>query len=85
MYRPTIVVSLVMSACVLLFTGCATPWKPVSPPLNKPVANVESYWQGEGLSGPSSIVVKLGEQRAYFYRGRLLAGVAKISSGRRLL
>ena len=84
MPNATTVVCLFLTACVLLLTGCATPSKrkPVSPPLDKPVAKVESYWQGEGLSGPSSIVVKLGEQRAYFYRGGRLAGVAKISSGR---
>jgi lipoprotein-anchoring transpeptidase ErfK/SrfK len=82
MHNPTFVI-LITTVCVLPFAGCATPkQKPVSPPVDKPVAQVESHWQGEGLSGPSSIVVKLGEQRAYFYRGQRLAGIAKISSGR---
>lgn len=85
MYQPTILVSFIATTCALLFAGCASPQKAktVPSPTPKPVAPIESYWKGEGLAGPASIVVKLAEQRAYFYRGDELAGVAKISTGRR--
>ena len=40
-----------------------------------------SYWDGEGLSGPPSIMIDLGDQRAYFYKGGTLAGVSSLSTG----
>lgn len=47
-------------------------------------ANFDNYshWDGEGKSGPSSIVIRLGEQRAYFFKGGELVGVSTISTGR---
>lgn len=41
-----------------------------------------SYWDGDGVPGSPRIVVRLGEQRAYFYKGGTLVGVSTISSGR---
>ena len=41
-----------------------------------------SYWDGDGLSGKPSIKIKLGEQRAYFYKGGQLVGVSQLSTGR---
>lgn len=41
-----------------------------------------SYWDGDGVSGPPSVRISLGEQRAYFYKGDQLVGVSIISSGR---
>lgn len=40
-----------------------------------------SYWDGDGVSGPSSIVIDLGDQRAYFYKGGTIAGVSSLSTG----
>ncbi len=40
-----------------------------------------SHWDGDGMSGPPSIVIKLGEQKAYFYKGSKLAGVSALSTG----
>ena len=40
-----------------------------------------SYWDGEGVSGPASIVIDLSDQRAYFYKGSTLAGVSSLSTG----
>lgn len=40
-----------------------------------------SYWDGDGMSGPASIVIDLGDQRAYFYKGGTLAGVSSLSTG----
>jgi lipoprotein-anchoring transpeptidase ErfK/SrfK len=41
-----------------------------------------SYWDGDSLSGKPSIKIKLGEQRAYFYKGGQLVGVSQLSTGR---
>lgn len=40
-----------------------------------------SYWDGDGVSGPPSIVIDLSDQRAYFYKGGTLAGVSSLSTG----
>jgi lipoprotein-anchoring transpeptidase ErfK/SrfK len=41
-----------------------------------------SYWDGDGVPGNSRIAIRLGEQRAYFYKGGTLVGVSTISTGR---
>ncbi len=41
-----------------------------------------SYWDGDGVPGPVHIEVRLGEQRAYFFKGDQLVGVAQVSTGR---
>jgi len=79
-------------------TGCAghSPLKPFFsagslPPAAIPVANLEpppphkpaSYWEGEGATGAPQIVVNLGEQRGFFYRGKKVVGVTRVSSGKK--
>lgn len=41
-----------------------------------------SYWDGDGVSGAPSVRIRLGEQKAYFYKGGTLVGVSMIASGR---
>ena len=41
------------------------------------------YWNGDGVPGSAKIVVHLGEQRAYFYKGKLLVGESTVSTGKR--
>lgn len=41
-----------------------------------------SYWDGDGIAGPPTIIVDIGNQRAYFYKGKILAGVSVVSTGR---
>lgn len=41
-----------------------------------------SYWDGDHISGPPKIVIRQGEQKAFFYKGDQLVGVSLISSGR---
>ena len=41
-----------------------------------------SYWDGDGVPGNPHIEVRLGEQRAYYYKGDQLVGVAQVSTGR---
>ena len=45
------------------------------------VVDTVSYWDGDAVSGPASIVLNLGEQKAYFYKGGQLAGVSLICTG----
>lgn len=40
-----------------------------------------SYWDGDGVPGASAITIDLSQQRAYFYKGSKLVGVAQISTG----
>ena len=54
---------------------------------NQPVSTAAprdsvSYWDGDGVSGSPSIKIKLGEQRAYFYKGGQLVGISQLSTGR---
>jgi lipoprotein-anchoring transpeptidase ErfK/SrfK len=46
-----------------------------------PVDNV-SYWDGEGVPGKPSVKIRLGEQRAYFYKSGQLVGISQLSTGR---
>lgn len=46
------------------------------------LADANSYWDGDGMVGPSSITINLTEQTASFYKGGKLVGVSAISSGR---
>lgn len=41
-----------------------------------------SYWDGDGVAGPPSVVIYLKEQRAYFYKADQLVGVSQVSAGR---
>lgn len=41
-----------------------------------------SYWDGDGVPGSPHIEVKLGEQRAYYYKGDQLVGISQVSTGR---
>ena len=45
-------------------------------------ADSTSYWHGDGTTGQPSIQIRLGEQRAYFYKGDALVGVSALSTGR---
>lgn len=49
---------------------------------SEPPKDTISYWEGDGVSGSPSIVIRLGEQAAYFYKGEKLVGISAISTGR---
>jgi len=40
-----------------------------------------SYWDGDGAQGSPLIKINRAQQRAYFYKGGVLVGVSRISSG----
>ena len=83
----------VITLAVALFTGCES----MDPRLKQDTvylggyrakdearANFDnfSHWDGDGVTGAPSILIRLGEQRAYFYKGGELVGVSAISTGR---
>ncbi len=41
----------------------------------------QGYWDGDGVRGSAKIRIVRGEQKAYFYKGDTLVGIAPISSG----
>lgn len=43
--------------------------------------DLDSYWDGDGMSGAPSVIIDLSDQKAYFYKGDQLAGVSALSTG----
>lgn len=54
-----------------------SPGKPEVKPAPKRV------WHGDDVPGAPRIAIALGEQRAYFYKGKTLVGETDVSSGRK--
>jgi hypothetical protein len=83
---------ILAAACLVLFlSACAEtdyadhPAKRtgIYPTPRPPGAGADvSYWDDLGLPGSPRIELKLGEQRAYFYKGNRLVGVSAVSTGR---
>jgi hypothetical protein len=40
-----------------------------------------SYWDGDGATGSPLIKINRGQQKAFFYKGGVLVGISRISSG----
>ncbi len=81
---------------LLMVTSCMSPG-PIKPPVafsantyerdtefDRSWQNVSngSFWAGDRMTGSPSVIINLAEQRAYLFKGRDLAGVSHISSGR---
>jgi lipoprotein-anchoring transpeptidase ErfK/SrfK len=47
-----------------------------------PRAAPAGWWHDEGASGKPKIVVRIGEQKAYFYKGKTLVGWTTVSTGK---
>jgi lipoprotein-anchoring transpeptidase ErfK/SrfK len=45
-------------------------------------AQPSGYWNGDGVPGSPKIVVRVGEQRAYFYKGKRVVGESTVSTGK---
>ena len=71
-------------AVLSLFASCAE----VEPPPSTTAATVPAptpepyYWNGDDASGSPRIVVHIGRQRAYFYKGKNLVGETTVSTGK---
>ena len=85
------ILGIVLICGPLLLVGCASNRQPaasaffpsgnVGEPSGQDVDEV-SYWDDHGSVGKPKIVIDLGEQRAYFYRGDQVVGVSIVSTGR---
>jgi len=73
---PTVAASLV----ALLICSCEE-YPPYEPGLY-PRAAPAGWWDDEGGSGKPRIVVHVGEQKAYFYKGKTLVGETTVSTGK---
>jgi lipoprotein-anchoring transpeptidase ErfK/SrfK len=69
-----------LSACEELETAQQTAANAVSAVF--PPSTPHGYWNGDGVPGSPKIVVRLSEQRAYFYKGKHLVGESTISTGK---
>ena len=47
-----------------------------------PRATPVGWWNDEGASGSAKIVVHIGEQKAFFYKGKRLVGETTVSTGK---
>ena len=65
----------------LIISSCEeypTPYQPGVYPRAAPAG----WWNDEGVSGTPRIVVHIGEQKAYFYKGKTLIGETTVSTGK---
>ena len=54
----------------------------VSKTSNLSVMERESYWEGDTSSGPAAIVISIGDQKVYYYKGGKLVGISACSTGK---
>jgi lipoprotein-anchoring transpeptidase ErfK/SrfK len=52
------------------------------PPGPFPRAMPAGWWNDEGATGRPKIIVHIGEQKAYFYKGKTLVGESTVSTGK---
>ena len=65
----------------LIISSCEeypTPYQPGMYPRATPAG----FWNDEGVSGKPRIVVHIGEQKAYFCKGKTLVGETTVSTGK---
>ncbi|MEQ1842623.1 MAG: L,D-transpeptidase family protein [Verrucomicrobiales bacterium] len=81
--------SLTISAiCAAMLTGCATKQKPAPvpptpvPAPTKPVTPPYT-WNETDAKGPAKVEVDLSKQRVYFYRGDVVVGETRCSTGKK--
>jgi lipoprotein-anchoring transpeptidase ErfK/SrfK len=74
-----------LTAVAIILGSC----EELPPAIQKPLAAVlpgpkpGGWWNDEGVSGSPRIVVHIGEQKAYFYKGKHLVGESTVSTGKR--
>jgi lipoprotein-anchoring transpeptidase ErfK/SrfK len=69
------------SLVALVICSCEEYPTPYEPGLY-PRAAPAGWWNDEGSPGSAKIVVRTGEQKAYFYRGKHLVGETTVSTGK---
>ena len=69
----TLLVALIICSC--------EEYPPYAPGLF-PRAAPAGWWNDDGASGAAKIVVHIGEQKAYFYKGKRVVGESTVSTGK---
>ena len=70
----TLLAALIISSC----EEYPTPYQPGLYPRATPAG----WWNDEAASGKPRIIVNIGEQKAYFYKGKTLVGETTVSTGK---
>ena len=65
----------------LVIPSCEEYPRPYEPGLY-PRAEPAGFWQDDGAFGKPRIIVHIGEQKAYFYKGKTLVGETTVSTGK---
>src|ERR1051325_8516396 len=80
LFRITIagVIGIFVCSCAELPPQVQRPLNAVLPTPIRP----SGWWNDDGVSGPPRIVVHIGEQKAYFYKGSHLVGQSTVSTGK---
>ena len=70
--------------CAVLLASCATSARKSKPfPEVRKAAPLKMYeWSGDNATGPPSIIIRLDEQKAYFFRGKKQVGWTYVASGK---
>lgn len=85
-------VSLLLANCTDLYyygpsgsmsgrTSYLEGYDPGDPRYRGQPVDTNSWWRGDGAPGSPRIVISLGNQAAYFYKGGRLVGVSALSTG----
>jgi lipoprotein-anchoring transpeptidase ErfK/SrfK len=69
-------------AIVLVVCSCEEIPRYVERPLAAIMPSPRGYWNGDGVPGSPKIVVHIGQQKAYFYKGKHLVGETTVSTGK---
>jgi hypothetical protein len=67
--------------CALIICSCEEYPTPYEPGLY-PRAAPAGWWDDEGATGKPRVVMHIGEQKGYFYKGKTLVGETTVSTGK---
>jgi hypothetical protein len=84
--------AFVLNSCGLAVPGQSDYLKGLGGPIHQPtsggphhpapaIPDDVSYWDGDGATGSPLIKINRGQQKAFFYKGGVLVGISRISSG----
>ena len=67
---------------IILCSSCEELPPYIQHPLAAFAPQPSGYWNGDGVPGSPKIVVRVGGQRAYFYKGKRVVGESTVSTGK---
>jgi lipoprotein-anchoring transpeptidase ErfK/SrfK len=85
MKRTRLLQFALVGAIAVLFCSCEELPQQIQQPLAAIMPTptpAPGWWNDEGAHGEPRIVVHIGDQRAYFYKGKRLVGEATVSTGK---